>query len=129
MPHEIKSPTYHRLLGALKAVGPYLREDKCDPDCYFFDCLSVCVNDQQAPDKREFWGWWMELSVKEGNYKAVYKAGRYDLEGNWIDDQIQKASSEEVERTRAVFHEKLVAMLEKEFSILVKVGECELEFS
>lgn len=126
MPHEAKNPTYHRLLSAFKAIGPYLREDKCQAECYFFDCLSVCVNDQKAPEKREFWGWWMVLSVEEGSYQACYKYGRYDQNGDWVEDELKTANQEEVERTRIVFHEKLVTMLDKDFSIHINLNECDL---
>lgn len=123
---ETKNPTYHRLLSSFKAIGPYLREDKCQNDCYFFDCLSVCVNDQKAPEKREFWGWWMVLTAKDGTYRAVYKYGRYDVNGDWVEDQPKAAGQEEVERTRLVFHEKLQTMLDKDFSIQIELEERDL---
>lgn len=126
MSHEVKKPTYHRLKSAFKAVGPYLREDKCEPEIFFFDCLSVCVNDEKAPETREFWGWWMLLIVGDDSFQASYQYGRYDVEGNWVKDKLSAASVEEVERTRCVFHEKLTSMLSKDFALSVDVDESEL---
>jgi sigma factor-binding protein Crl len=126
MTQEIKKPTYHRLLSSFKAIGPYLREDKSEQGRYFFDCLSVCVDDNKAPETREFWGWWMELSASECGYCASYQYGRYNVEGLWVGVKLHAVNIEEVERTRRVFHEKLTMMLNKDFAINIELDENEL---
>ena len=55
MSEEAKKPTHYRLVTALKAIGPYLREPLCKEGAYHFDCLSVCVDDSKSPEDREFW--------------------------------------------------------------------------
>ncbi|MGX9417097.1 sigma factor-binding protein Crl [Vibrio sp. RC27] len=126
MPHEVKIPTYHRLLSAFKAVGPYLRQEKCEPEIYFFDCLSVCVDDTQSPETREFWGWWMLLIDTDNGFQANYQYGRFDVEGNWVKEDLKEADVAEIERTRSVFHDKLTAMLAKDFELSVELDESEL---
>jgi sigma factor-binding protein Crl len=126
MAQEIKKPTHHRLLSSFKAIGPYVREDKSEQGHYFFDCLAVCVDDNKAPETREFWGWWMELIASENGYHARYQYGRFDVDGQWVEDKLESLHLEEVERTRVVFHEKLLTMLNKDFEIEVSFDESEL---
>ena len=105
---EKTSPTHYRLLTALKAIGPYLREGQCADGFYLFDCLSVCVNDQKSPEKREFWGWWMELEQEEKGFAAKYHIGRYNVEGEWVVTDLPQPAIQDVNKTQEEFHLKLV---------------------
>ena len=133
MVNKVVSPTHFRLLTALRAIGPYLRESESKEDSYLFDCLSVCVDDKQSPEMREFWGWWMELKaskVDDGvdGFVAKFKMGMYDTEGNWQAVQLPESVISEVTRTQQEFLKKLSKVLEERFALSFTLHEESVEF-
>lgn len=128
MSEVTKSPTHYRLLSAMKAIGPYLREGQCKDGFYLFDCLAFCVNDKKSPEKREFWGWWMELSPTSDGFEAKYHIGRYNLAGEWHADAVPKTALPEVNRTQEDFHQKLEKTLQERFTLTLSLHEQSTEF-
>ncbi|WP_104401947.1 sigma factor-binding protein Crl [Vibrio penaeicida] len=117
MTENTANPTHFRLLSALKAVGPYLREKESQEGHYLFDCLSVCVSDKKSPEEREFWGWWLEFDKQDEGYVANYSLGLYNVEGNWESKAIPKKAQDEVARTMEDFNKKLKKALSERFEI------------
>ncbi|GEM75627.1 sigma factor-binding protein Crl [Vibrio sagamiensis] len=129
MPATNQGPTHFRLISKLKAVGPYLREPQSQEGHYYFDCLSVCVDDKKSPEKREFWGWWMDLEASESGFTAKYHIGKYNKEGIWVSEPLPENVVKEVYVTQSTFHQKLVDTLEKHFKLQVDYHTESFEFA
>ena len=128
------SATHFRLVPALKAIGPYLRETDSQDGHYLFDCLSVCVNDKKSPEEREFWGWWMQLEScvqedKVQGFTARFEKGLYNSEGCWEESVIPDKAKKEVARTQEEFTKKLSKVLEERFGLEFGIHEESAEFA
>ncbi|EMU9119475.1 sigma factor-binding protein Crl [Providencia stuartii] len=122
-----------KYLKKFSALGPYLREKQCLDGCYFFDSLTVCVNVNSAPERREFWGWWMLLSPNEDGFEYSYHLGLYNVHGTWQDKPLKdNATLDIIEQNLISFHQSLSKQLsELELSLFpsAKMAEFNLELS
>lgn len=107
MKEETKSITHGRLMTRFAQIGPYLRQNKCEENAYFFDCLAVCVNAKKSPENREFWGWWFLLTNTESGFEYTYGFGMYDLKGEWTNDDVPDKATDEVKQSLDDFYGKL----------------------
>lgn len=101
-----------QLIKKFIGLGPYIRESQCGSDSFFFDCLAVCVNAKPAPEKREFWGWWLTLDTQDEQLIYTYQLGLFNKEGQWqVAPFSGKDTDEKVQKTLHDFHSRLKELL------------------
>ncbi|CAG8998127.1 MAG: Sigma factor-binding protein Crl [Candidatus Celerinatantimonas neptuna] len=107
-----KWPSHGRFINRFNALGPYLRKQQSNQELYFFDCLSECLDAGVTPELREFYGWWMELSVVDDGFIYEYWYGFYDRAGEWNEQKIPQEFESSTRQSLLDFYGKLTDELE-----------------
>lgn len=111
---------FRKRVRVFNAIGPYLREMQCEPTSYFFDCLTVCVDTKEEPEKRQFFGWWMEMKIVDDVCEYDYQFGLYDEAGEWQKQRIPTSHKEAVTASLTKFYEKLSPCLHEKLALPIK---------
>lgn len=120
IPNDPNLIYFRKRIRILNAIGPYLREDHCQPTRFYFDCFSVCIDAEVEPEVREFHGWWLEMELVGDTFEYHYKFGRYNTAGEWVVKAIPKAHEQEVTVSLNQFYEKLLMCLTEQLQFNLK---------
>ncbi|OAN13899.1 XRE family transcriptional regulator [Photobacterium jeanii] len=124
MTTETAFPPHGRLVTKLTAIGPYLRQQQSKEGEFFFDCLASCISAKKEPEEREFWGWWLVMTESDkGGYQYRYHFGRYNADGNWVEDKVPAKHSEAVLKTLNDFYPKLTSVLDETFEQTIAAAD------
>lgn len=111
---------FRKRVRVFNAIGPYLRELQCQPECFFFDCLTVCVDIKAEPETRQFFGWWMEMTVVDDVCEYDYHFGLYNDKGIWQQQRIPAEFKQQVSDSLTKFYEKLSPCLQDKLGLPIK---------
>jgi len=124
--HPMPVPTDHnkiffrKRIRVFNAIGPYLRELQCQPEYFFFDCFTVCVDITAEPETRQFFGWWMEMTVTDDVCEYDYHFGLYNDKGIWQQKRIPAKFKQQVSNSLTKFYEKLSPCLQDKLALPIK---------
>ena len=108
------SPSRGRLFKIFTDLGPYFRKLQSAESHFFFDCLEICLDDTQEPEKREFLGWWLTVERNEDGFSYERFDGRYNLEGDWVTHKIKKKDLQALDASFELFFERLKSLIDVE---------------
>lgn len=107
-------PSRGRLFKLFTDLGPYFRKLQSSENSFFFDCLEVCKDAEAEPEEREFYGWWLVVTLNEGDFSYERFEGFYDLSGNWIVKSIKKKDKKQLQDSFNRFVTRLENLIELE---------------
>lgn len=108
------SPSRGRLFKLFTDLGPYFRKLQSTEGSFFFDCLEVCLDDAQEPEKREFYGWWLVVTRNGNGFDYERYDGLYNQEGDWVVAKVKKNDKKQLDASFDTFIERLKSLIEAE---------------
>ena len=121
----IKNPSRGRLFRTFTALGPYFRKLKSIETSFFFDSLEICLDAEQAPAMRIFYGWNLVLTRDESRFYFERQDGLYNIVGEWESVKISKKNQAIIDRSFNLFITRLQTLIILETGLsLVEFDVC-----
>ena len=112
---ELKGfPSSGRLFKLFTNLGPYFRKLQSSESSFFFDCLEVCKNAEIEPEEREFYGWWLVVTLNENGFSYERLDGFYNVAGDWVVKNIKKKDKKQLDGSFNRFITRLENLIELE---------------
>lgn len=107
-------PSRGRLFKLFTDLGPYFRKRQSTENLFFFDCLDICIDSENEPEKREFYGWWLIVTREENIFYYERFDGIYNIAGDWIIEQICQQDQQQLDNSFALFVTRLETLINVE---------------
>lgn len=107
-------PSRGRLFKLFTDLGPYFRKLQSSENSFFFDCLEVCKNAEIEPEEREFYGWWLVVTLNENDFSYERFDGFYNLEGDWVVKSVKKKDKKQLDDSFNLFITRFENLIELE---------------
>ncbi|MFT6985085.1 MAG: sigma factor-binding protein Crl [Psychromonas sp.] len=104
-------PSRGRLFKLFTDLGPYFRKLQSTEFSFFFDCLEICIDSENEPEKREFYGWWLVVTKEENGFYYQRFDGTYNLEGDWVIENICQKDLQQLDNSFELFIKRLEAVI------------------
>ncbi|MCP4325655.1 MAG: sigma factor-binding protein Crl [Psychromonas sp.] len=108
------TPSRGRLFKIFTDLGPYFRKLQSTDSSFFFDCLEVCVDANEEPEEREFYGWWLVVTRNEDGFDYERYDGLYNLAGDWVVHKIKNKDQKQLDDSFDLFIERLKELIDVE---------------
>ena len=118
----IKNPTRGRLFRTFTALGPYFRRLQSTENSFFFDSLEICLDAEQEPELRLFYGWNLVVTRNESNFDFERHDGLFNIEGEWESAEISKKNQKIIDKSFNLFITRLQTLIILETGL--SMAEC-----
>jgi len=107
-------PSRGRLFKLFTDLGPYFRKLQSTESSFFFDCLEICINSEDEPEQREFYGWWLVVTREENIFYFQRFDGIYNLAGDWVTANLCKQDLQQLDHSFELFVKRLETLINAE---------------
>lgn len=106
-----KKPSRGRLFRSFTALGPYFRKLKSTESSFFFDSLEVCLDAEEEPAMRIFYGWNLTLTRHETSFNFERNDGLFNIVGEWENAKMSKKNQRIIDKSFNLFITRLQALI------------------
>ncbi len=125
LPHNT-DPSRGRLFKLFTDLGPYFRRQQSTELLFFFDCLEICIDVEKEPEEREFYGWWLALEKSEQGFHYKRFDGRYNVDGDWVVENIAVQDQQQLDKSFALFLKRLENLIDIETGLKLEEKKADL---
>lgn len=110
----IKNPPSGHLFRVFTNLGPYFRRLKSTETYFFFDSLEICLDAEEYPSERLFYGWNVEVTRKADIFSFNRHDGLFNIESEWVNAELSKSEQKKIDGSFNLFITRLQMLIKLE---------------